>query len=359
MRTPLRPFPEDVNRWMGRARRLRWLDALAAWLAVWAVGVGLQPTADWMALGSHPRPRRSGRGRASTPAALAAGQRGGRRRARLAPSSGGPRLAGVARGSPARPGHLDPMAPRGGGGARPRLRGGQRAAAPGAPGRRVPSPPLRRREVRVAHIWPGRPGPDHGRRASAPASVPNPRRSRGRPGSPRVARSLLGYDFDGRVDRGPAGRNRSLPGVAGALRLRCRPRAGDLGPPGAGSPRDHPRGRDRAPGSGATRVGALHLDVPRLRHGSAPGRGGRRGRRPTADGPAAIAPGLAQGLIAAATGRQDAGACGHPAPRGLRTDADHARRYALLLGGTAASFPGSGPSAASATFATEEARPPS
>ena len=51
MRTPLRPFPEDVNRWMRRARRLRWLDALAAWLAVWAVGVGLQPTADWMALG--------------------------------------------------------------------------------------------------------------------------------------------------------------------------------------------------------------------------------------------------------------------------------------------------------------------
>jgi hypothetical protein len=51
MRTPLRPFPEDVTRWMRHARRLRWLDALAAWLFVWAILVGLWPTADWAALG--------------------------------------------------------------------------------------------------------------------------------------------------------------------------------------------------------------------------------------------------------------------------------------------------------------------
>src|SRR5262245_30032013 len=51
MRTPLRPFPEDVSRWMRRARRLRWLDALAAWLLVWAILVAVRPAADWMALG--------------------------------------------------------------------------------------------------------------------------------------------------------------------------------------------------------------------------------------------------------------------------------------------------------------------
>jgi hypothetical protein len=51
MRTPLRPFPEDVNRWIRRARRLRWLDALAAWLIVWGVFIGLWPATDWTALG--------------------------------------------------------------------------------------------------------------------------------------------------------------------------------------------------------------------------------------------------------------------------------------------------------------------
>jgi hypothetical protein len=51
MRTPLRPFPEDVTRWMRHARRLRWLDALIAWLVVWAIFVGLRPAADWTALG--------------------------------------------------------------------------------------------------------------------------------------------------------------------------------------------------------------------------------------------------------------------------------------------------------------------
>lgn len=37
MRTPLRPLPETVARWTRRARGLRWLDALVAWLALWAV----------------------------------------------------------------------------------------------------------------------------------------------------------------------------------------------------------------------------------------------------------------------------------------------------------------------------------
>jgi len=37
MRTPLKPLPETVERWTRRARWLRWLDALVAWLTLWAV----------------------------------------------------------------------------------------------------------------------------------------------------------------------------------------------------------------------------------------------------------------------------------------------------------------------------------
>ena len=37
-------------RWAGRLRALRWLDALAAWLVLWAGGVWLRPAADWSAL---------------------------------------------------------------------------------------------------------------------------------------------------------------------------------------------------------------------------------------------------------------------------------------------------------------------
>src|SRR4029453_14472682 len=36
MRSPVRPLPANVGRWASRARWLRWLDALAAWLLVWA-----------------------------------------------------------------------------------------------------------------------------------------------------------------------------------------------------------------------------------------------------------------------------------------------------------------------------------
>ena len=35
MPTPIRPLPSYVDRWTSRVRRLRWLDALLAWLGVW------------------------------------------------------------------------------------------------------------------------------------------------------------------------------------------------------------------------------------------------------------------------------------------------------------------------------------
>ena len=37
MRTPARPLPESMATWMTRARYLRWLDAVAAWMALWIV----------------------------------------------------------------------------------------------------------------------------------------------------------------------------------------------------------------------------------------------------------------------------------------------------------------------------------
>jgi len=37
MRTPIRPIPDAVERWASRVRYLRWLDALVAWLALWAL----------------------------------------------------------------------------------------------------------------------------------------------------------------------------------------------------------------------------------------------------------------------------------------------------------------------------------
>ena len=36
MRSPLRPLPPVVARWTAAARVLRWLDALLAWLVIWA-----------------------------------------------------------------------------------------------------------------------------------------------------------------------------------------------------------------------------------------------------------------------------------------------------------------------------------
>lgn len=34
MRSPIRPLPELINRWISRLRYLRWLDGLVAWLAL-------------------------------------------------------------------------------------------------------------------------------------------------------------------------------------------------------------------------------------------------------------------------------------------------------------------------------------
>jgi hypothetical protein len=44
MRSPVRPLPPNVGRWASRARWLRWLDALVAWLLVWG-GLALTPQA--------------------------------------------------------------------------------------------------------------------------------------------------------------------------------------------------------------------------------------------------------------------------------------------------------------------------
>jgi hypothetical protein len=53
MGTPLRPPPPIVARWRGRMRWLRWLDALAAWVALWLLaGALLDGVADgavWLA----------------------------------------------------------------------------------------------------------------------------------------------------------------------------------------------------------------------------------------------------------------------------------------------------------------------
>ena len=36
MRTLIKPLPVDIERWTRRARWLRWLDAVIAWLILWA-----------------------------------------------------------------------------------------------------------------------------------------------------------------------------------------------------------------------------------------------------------------------------------------------------------------------------------
>src|SRR3989442_9586134 len=45
MRSPLRPLPAAVARWTVTARLLRWVDALVAWLVVWAAAVMVLPQA--------------------------------------------------------------------------------------------------------------------------------------------------------------------------------------------------------------------------------------------------------------------------------------------------------------------------
>src|SRR5207247_8963583 len=50
MRSPLKPLPAAVARWTVTARILRWLDALAAWLGVWAGAALALPSASREAL---------------------------------------------------------------------------------------------------------------------------------------------------------------------------------------------------------------------------------------------------------------------------------------------------------------------
>jgi len=41
MTTPIKPLPEEVDRWIMWARWLRWADAGAAWLGLWGVLVSM------------------------------------------------------------------------------------------------------------------------------------------------------------------------------------------------------------------------------------------------------------------------------------------------------------------------------
>jgi len=50
MRSPLRPLPAAVERWIAAVRALRWLDALAACLVVWGVAAIAAPRASRGAL---------------------------------------------------------------------------------------------------------------------------------------------------------------------------------------------------------------------------------------------------------------------------------------------------------------------
>ncbi|HEY3100461.1 MAG TPA: hypothetical protein VGL14_16225 [Methylomirabilota bacterium] len=43
MATPTAPVPTAIERWISRARYLRWIDALAAWIVLFAVVVELFP----------------------------------------------------------------------------------------------------------------------------------------------------------------------------------------------------------------------------------------------------------------------------------------------------------------------------
>ena len=54
MRSPIRPIPESVQRWVTRGRLLRWLDALAGWFVLWFVLAELLPAvpAESAALGA-------------------------------------------------------------------------------------------------------------------------------------------------------------------------------------------------------------------------------------------------------------------------------------------------------------------
>src|SRR5213592_4287363 len=50
MRSPLRPLPAAVTRWIATARVLGWLDALAAYLAIWVGAAVVFPSASGASL---------------------------------------------------------------------------------------------------------------------------------------------------------------------------------------------------------------------------------------------------------------------------------------------------------------------
>ena len=50
MRSPLRPLPAAVTRWTATARVLGWLDALAAYLAIWVGAAVVFPSASGASL---------------------------------------------------------------------------------------------------------------------------------------------------------------------------------------------------------------------------------------------------------------------------------------------------------------------
>jgi hypothetical protein len=39
--TPIKPLPDEIHRWIGRARWLRWTDAIVAWMGLWAAWVAI------------------------------------------------------------------------------------------------------------------------------------------------------------------------------------------------------------------------------------------------------------------------------------------------------------------------------
>ncbi|MFQ5897341.1 MAG: hypothetical protein ACE5JN_03755 [Candidatus Methylomirabilia bacterium] len=45
MRTPIKPLPAAIDRWTDRVRWLRWLDAAAVWILLWAGTALLLPDA--------------------------------------------------------------------------------------------------------------------------------------------------------------------------------------------------------------------------------------------------------------------------------------------------------------------------
>jgi len=41
MTSPIKPLPEEIDRWITRARWIRWLDAAVGWVSLWAAAVSM------------------------------------------------------------------------------------------------------------------------------------------------------------------------------------------------------------------------------------------------------------------------------------------------------------------------------